>query len=221
MEIAIVALEGRRGGDEAALKIRIRDGERVEERELVVASRMLFEIGNIGGGVLPYALSCEQFDTLDYDAKLWEAVKKAYDLLAYGDNSKKRLSEKLRQRGFDREIAEEAVEYAERLGVVDEKRQLEHVVGQLVSKCYGRSRIKQELIRKGISREIIDEYLDDLLEEVDFDALLEKLLRKKVDFEMIGSGPEGRKYREKVISAMFRYGYSPDEVRRKLREICE
>ena len=44
MEIAIVALEGRRGGDEAALKIRIRDGERVEERELVVASRMLFEM---------------------------------------------------------------------------------------------------------------------------------------------------------------------------------
>lgn len=221
MKIAIIALEGRRGGDEAALTIRITNGEMVEERELVVASRMLFEVGNIAGGALPYELSCEQFDVLEYDAKLWEAVKKAYDLLAYGDNSKKRLAEKLRQRGFDREIAEEAAEYAEKLGIVDEKRQLAHIVSQLTAKCYGRSRIKQELMKKGISREIIDDELDELLEEVDFDELLMKLLRKKVDVSLIGPGPEGRKYREKVISAMFRYGYSPDTVRRALRELAE
>ena len=210
MKISITALEGRRGGDEAALTIKLTNGEQVEERELVVASRMLFEIGNIAGGVLPYELNCEQFDELEYDARLWEAVKKAYDLLSYGDNSKKRLCEKLRQRGFDREIAEEAAEYAERIGAVDEKRQLRHTVEQLIAKCYGRSRIKQELIKKGISREIIEDELDELLE---------KLLKKQVDFSKLDSGPDGRKYREKVISAMFRYGYPPDIVRRMLREM--
>ena len=219
MKISITALEGRRGGDEAALTIKLTNGEQVEERELVVASRMLFEIGNIAGGVLPYELNCEQFDELEYDARLWEAVKKAYDLLSYGDNSKKRLCEKLRQRGFDREIAEEAAEYAERIGAVDEKRQLRHTVEQLIAKCYGRSRIKQELIKKGISREIIEDELDELLCEVDFDELLEKLLKKQVDFSKLDSSPDGRKYREKVISAMFRYGYPPDIVRRMLREM--
>ena len=57
MKISITALEGRRGGDEAALTIKLTNGEQVEERELVVASRMLFEIGYIGGGVLPYELN--------------------------------------------------------------------------------------------------------------------------------------------------------------------
>ena len=221
MKIAITDIKERRGGDEAVLTITISNGDNAEYRELIVAARMLFEVGNIAGGVIPYGLTSDQFDILEYDAKLWEAVKKAIDLLAFGDNSKKRLSEKLRQRGFDREISEDAAEYVEKLGLVDEKRQIRHLVSQLVSKGFGKSRVKQELIRKGISREVIEEELDELLDEVDFDENLEKLLRKKVNFSLMTNDADGRKYREKVVSAMFRYGYSPADVREKLREMME
>lgn len=219
MKIAITALEGRRGGDEVALTVKICNNEHIEERMLLVASRMLFEIGNIAGGNLPYELTYEQFDELEYDSKLWEAVKKALDILAYGDNSKKRLSDKLRQRGFEREISEEAAEYVEKMGLVDERRQLSHLVEQLIAKGYGPSRIKQELIKKGISSDIISDELDDILSEVDFDLLLEKLIRKKVDLSLIDGSLCGRKYREKVIASMFRYGYSSDMTRRILREL--
>ncbi len=221
MEISITALEGRRGGDEVVLTVKLTNGENIEERMLTVDSRMLFEIGNIAGGELPYALSCEQFDELEYDSRLWKAVKKAFDILSYGDNSKKRLCEKLRQRGFDREISESAAEYVEQLGLVDERRQLKHIVEQLIAKGYGPSRIKQELIKKGISGEIISDELDDIFCEFDFDEILERTVRRKIDISRLDSSIDGRKYREKIISSFFRYGYSPDSVRRILRRIEE
>ena len=219
MRIAVTALEERLGGDEVLVTVGISNGENSEERKLAVASNMLFEIGRIGPGALPYELSEEQFDLLEYDSRLWSAVKKALDLLSYGDCSKMRLCGKLVQRGFSREISEDAAEYAERLGYIDEREQLSRAVNSLAEKGYGRSRIKQELVKKGISREVISDGLEDLLDEIDFDESLAELLDRKVDFSRLDSSPEGLKYRESLISAMFRYGYSPSDVKRKLREM--
>lgn len=219
MKIAVTALEERLGGDEAVVTVVISNGEHSEERKLSVASNMLFEIGRIGLGSLPYELSLEQFDSLEYSSRLWGAVKKALDLLSYSDCSKRRLTEKLIQRGFSREISEEASDYAERLGYIDEREQLSRAVNSLAEKGYGRSRIKQELVKKGISREVISDELEDLLDGIDFDESLAELLERKVDFSRLDSTPAGLKYRESVISAMFRYGYPPSDVKRKLREM--
>lgn len=219
MKIAVTALEERLGGDEAVVTVVISNGEHSEERKLSVASNMLFEIGRIGVGSLPYELSLEQFDSLEYSSRLWSAVKKALDLLSYGDCSKRRLTEKLIQRGFARELSEDAADYAERLGYIDEKGQLSRAVDSLAAKGYGRSRIKQELVKKGISREVISDELEILLDGIDFDDSLTTLLERKVDFTRLDSTPEGLKYRESVIAAMFRYGYPPSDVKRKLREM--
>ncbi len=219
MQIEIIGIKERRGGDEALLEIRIGDGELEEKRELAVAAKMLFELGNIAGGELPYALSEAQFDLLEYYEKLWEAVKKAADLISYGDNSKKRLSEKLRQRGFDRDISAEAAEYVERAGLINESRQLEHSVEQLAARGYGPTRIKQELIKKGISREVISEELEEKLCEIDFDEILSKVISKKVSEDKLGSDPEGRKYFDKMTAMLVRYGFSASNVRRRLREL--
>ena len=219
MRIAVTALEERLGGDEALVTVGVSNGEHSEERKLAVAANMLFEIGRIGPGSLPFELSEEQFDQLEYDSRLWSAVKKALDLLSYGDCSKRRLCEKLVQRGFSRELSEDAADYAERLGYIDEKSQLSRAVDSLAAKGYGRSRIKQELVKKGISREVISDELEILLDGIDFDESLAELLDRKVDFSRLDSSPEGLKYRESVISAMFRYGYSPSDVKRKLRDM--
>ena len=201
------------------MTVGISNGENSEERKLSVASNMLFEIGRIGPGALPFELSEEQFDLLEYDSRLWSAVKKALDLLSYSDCSKRRLAEKLVQRGFSRELSEDAADYAERLGYIDEKSQLSRAVDDLAAKGYGRSRIKQELVKKGISREVISDELDALLDGIDFDESLTTLLERKADLSRLDSSPDGLKYRESLIAAMFRYGYSPSDVKRKLREM--
>lgn len=218
LSIRITELEARRGGDEAALTVEIGAGERIETRKLTVASKMLFEIGNIGIGSIPYALTPEQFDTLEYSAKLWEAVKKGLDILAFGDNTKSALTVKLRKRGFDRYLSEDAAEYIAELGYINEAQMLERAVEQLANvKLYGPSRIKNELYKKGISREVLDENLAECLEKVDFEENLLKLVRRKCDLDAVSD----RNYREKFYAAMYRLGYSPSQTRDAIKRIRE
>ena len=210
LNIDIVKLEPRRMGEEVVLTVRMASGGHEQTEKLTVASKMLFEIGNIGVDVLPYALTKESYDTLCYDASIWEAVKKGIDLLSYGDNTKSQLVTKLRQRGFDKYISEDAVEYIYSLGYIDERRMLENAVERLANvKLYGRSRIRSELYKKGISRDVLSEYLSDMLDEIDFEENLKKLIRNKCDYSRL-SEP---KYRESLYAAMYRYGYSPSETK--------
>ena len=218
ISIVITAIEARRSGDEAVLTVEINGGEHEEVRKLTVASKMLFEIGNIGMGSIPYELTAEQFDMLEYDASLWEAVKKGLDILSYGDNTKSALTVKLRQRGFGKFISEDAAEYIAELGYINEVQILERSVEQLASvKLYGPSRIKNEIFKKGVSREVMSEHLEDFLERIDFEENLLKLVRKKCDFDAISE----RGYREKFYAAMYRLGYSPSQTRDAIKRIRE
>ncbi len=218
IDIAIVKLEPRRMGEEVELSVRLSAAGNEDVRKLSVSSKMLFDTGNIGVGSLPYTLTRQQFDSLEYSAKLWEAVKKGLDLLSYGDNTKSALIVKLRSRGFDKYTAEDAAEYIEELGYIDERGIMERAVEQLANvKLYGKSRIKNELYKKGISREIISEYLPDMLDSVDFEANLCKLVRRKCDFECISDC----KYRESFYASMYRLGYSPSETRSAIKWVME
>ena len=217
-KITIVKLEPRRMGEEVLLTIRISMGEHEQIEKLTVASKMLFEIGNIGVDVLPYELTKEKYDTLEYDASIWEAVRKGLDILSYGDNTRSMLITKLRQRGFDKYISEDAAEYICSLGYIDEKRILEKYVEQLANvKLYGRSRIKNELYKKGISREVMDDYLSDMLDEIDFEENLCRLIRKKCDYSRL----DDPKYRESLYAAMYRYGYSPGDTRAAIKATAD
>jgi regulatory protein len=222
LSISIVKLVSHRMGDEAELTVRIApkgaEDQRADVRRIFVASKMLFEIGNIGVGSLPYALTKEQFDTLEYDASLWEAVKKGIDILSYGDNTKSTLITKLRQRGFDRYLSEDAADYIAGLGYIDESRMLSRAVDQLANtKLYGPSRIKNELRKKGISQEILRDELDALLEEIDFEANLLRLAAKKCDMTRLADP----KYRESVYAAFHRLGYSPSDTRAAIKTLQE
>lgn len=205
-------------GEEVELTVRLAAGENEDMQKLSVASKMLFEIGNIGVGSLPYPLTREQFDSLEYSAKLWEAVKKGLDLLSYGDNTKSALILKLRSRGFDKYTAEDAAEYITELGYIDERGIMERAVEQLANaKLYGKSRIKNELYKKGICREIITEYLPDMLDSIDFEANLCKLVKRKCDFDRLFDC----KYRESFYASMYRLGYSPSETRTAIKSVME
>lgn len=205
-------------GEEVELSVRLSAGGNEDIQKLAVSSKMLFDIGNIGVGSLPYTLTREQFDSLEYSARLWEAVKKGLDLLSYGDNTKSALIIKLRSRGFDKYTAEDAAEYICDLGYIDERGIMERAVEQLANvKLYGKSRIKNELYKKGISREIISEYLPDVLDSVDFEANLCKLVRRKCDFDRLFDC----KYRESFYASMYRLGYSPSETRSAIKAVME
>lgn len=219
LSIEIVGLTPKNSGEEAELKIKISDTahpERCETKSITVFSKMLFEIGNIGPGSLPYTLTREEYGELEYRGELYGGVKKGLDILAYGDNTKRSLIRKLRERGIDRYIAEDAAEYLEDVGLIDEVSYLERTVKKLAdARHYGPSRIKAEIYKKGFLREVIDEHLPEILSEIDFAESAYLLVVKKCDVERLSD----MKYRESLYSSMYRYGYSPAETKEAIKKL--
>ncbi len=214
--IEITSLIPKRMGEEVELEIRMGDSSHSEKQKLTVASKMLFEIGNIGVNSLPYAIDREQYETLEYSAKLWECIKKGLDLLSYASSSKSALKAKLCKRGFDKYIAEDAAEYIANAGYINESAMLEKTVRRLADvNLYGKQRIKAELFKKGISKDVISENLEIVFEEIDFEANLHKLIEKKCDFDRL----DDIKYKNSFIASIVRYGYSVSDTVRAIREL--
>ncbi len=213
LSINITKLTPKNGGGEVGVEITLAHPEDISKRDVVkitVFAKMLFKIGNIGMGSLPYPLTREQYDELAYDGEIYVAAKKGLDILAYGDNTERGLVIKLRERGFDKYIAEDAALYLAENGYIDEKSYLARTVTRLADvKLYGKSRIKAELMKKGFSREVLSENLEEFLAEVDFEENLYKLISKKCDIDSLSD----MKYRESLYAAMYRYGYSPGETK--------
>lgn len=141
------------------------------------------------------------------------AFNKASDLLALRDHSEKELLQKLRQKGFA-DGAEEAIEKLKGYGYLDDSRFALRFSQELQRvKHYGKKRIEQELFRKGISREIVS----DTLEQLSFDddaltALIERRYLRQLDTE---------KGVQKTVAALQRMGYSFGEIRDALRKVQE
>ena len=141
------------------------------------------------------------------------AFNKASDLLALRDHSEKELLQKLRQKGFA-DGAEEATEKLKSYGYLDDSRFALRFAQELQRvKHYGKKRIEQELYRKGVSREVVS----DTLEQLDFDedalpALIERRYLRQLDTE---------KGVQKTVAALQRMGYSFGEIRDALQKVQE
>ncbi len=141
------------------------------------------------------------------------AFNKASDLLALRDHSEKELLQKLRQKGFA-DGAEEAMEKLKSYGYLDDSRFALRFAQELQRvKHYGKKRIEQELYRKGVSRDVVS----DTLEQLSFDedaltALIERRYLRQLDTE---------KGVQKTVAALQRMGYSFGEIRDALQKVQE
>ena len=119
--------------------------------------------------------------------------------------SKKELTDRLQRRGASTEEAEETADWLEDLGAVDDAAYAAAVVRHYGHMGYGALRVKQELQRRGIRRDLWDGAMEQL---PDAQECIEALLHKKCK----GNKPtaeEGRK-----LSAMLqRRGFTWQEIR--------
>lgn len=141
---------------------------------------------------------------------LSEAVASASNILAFADNSEKRLREKLAVRGFDDGIIDAAVNKMKSAGLINDARLIRSSGEYLAEKkLYGKSRIKLELQKKGFDRRLIDEELDRGLEDVDFKENCVKFIKKKKLTDKIKDSTSARA----VTAALTRYGYGYAEIK--------
>ena len=135
----------------------------------------------------------------------------AMDLLARREHSRHQLQEKLRQRGFEGEEIDIALNRLVSEKLLDDERFAESYINQRIQKGYGPLRIRHELGEKGVDGEIINRRMESVDREW-ADLMREQRLRR------FGADiPED--YRERMKQARFlqNRGFSPESVMRLFR----
>ena len=132
--------------------------------------------------------------------------KRALKILGSRNFSEAEMIRRLTQKGESPENAAAAVSWLVELGYIDDSGYATLIVRHYASKGYGEARIRDELYKRGIPRDIWDEKLSELDEEETGDAALE-FLNKKL------RGSEEKDDLRRASDALVRRGFSYDEAR--------
>lgn len=129
--------------------------------------------------------------------------EKALELLARKPQSRRELERKLEEWEADEAETAEICGRLEELGFLDDARYAAQVVRYYCAKGYGARRLRDELYRRGIPRELWDEALE---QAEDTDAAIDAFLEKKL------KGSRDPKDLKRASDALARRGYSWSEI---------
>lgn len=152
-------------------------------------------------------ISEEDVILLNQAVERLSCIKKAFEFLSYGDLSEKQLRDKL-LRKFSKELANDVASLFVERGYVNDARLAERYAETFYEfKNMGPARIRNELFRRGISRDDIENALEKYKDE-DQHERIEEFVRKKYDLSRMAD----IKYRQKVYAGAVRAGFSGSDV---------
>ena len=153
-------------------------------------------------------LSEEEAERLQDSVRRNGLRSKAIDLLMRKPQSRKELGRKLLEWGAGREEAEAICDRMEELGYLNEAEYAGCIVRHYAAKGFGERKIRDELYRRGVPRELWEEALFQIEDNAPaIDAFLEKKLKGSHDPRDI----------KKASDALARRGFSWSEVSDALR----
>lgn len=202
MKIEICGVRAKEDGAEMLVTVKISNGENAEMKKILLPIGYYAELGLFKGKLLQE----ETFDDIEARSKKYLAVKKGTELLSFGMSSKKKLSYKLRMKGFDREDADAAAEYLASKNVIDEESDAEKLVSEYIRKLWGRKRIYSELLNKGYGKDTASAAVRLVSDEIFAENCI--LMIKK----RCGNVPDDPIEKKRLINSLLRYGYSFSEI---------
>ena len=143
------------------------------------------------------------------------AYNKGLDLLSRRPYGIKELIKKLCEKGHEKEASEKACERLCELGLLNDENYAEILAKELIErKNYSTKRVKQELLFRGVSREIVDNLVDSLDNDAEYRIIL--VIKKKY-FNKLND----EKGRKRAIDGLMRLGYSYSQIKSALKSIDE
>ncbi|MBR5094877.1 MAG: regulatory protein RecX [Oscillospiraceae bacterium] len=195
MSVTIAAI--RRTASEHVTVV-LEDGREIPSTLGSLAEMRLFDGKTLDG---------EELSRLISSSALALAREKALVLLSYRPMSAKELRDKLVQKDVAPDRAAAAVEWLQDQRLLDDARYAEMVVRHYSGKGYGEGRIRSELSRRGVPRELWDEALEQMSDQ---DDALQRFIASRL------KDPDDRAQVQKVSAALLRRGYPWEEVRTAL-----
>ena len=136
------------------------------------------------------------------------ARNRAMELLSRRPMSEKELVDKLIRKGEDEETAADCARWLRENGFLNDESYAAAVARHYAAKGYGPGRVRAELSRRGVDRELWDDTLEAMPENTD---KLDRFISSRL------TDPEDRDQVRKVSAALYRRGYSWEEIRSALR----
>ena len=122
--------------------------------------------------------------------------------------SQQEMRKRLIEKGEVEENAEAATLWLCDMGLIDDRRYAASLVRHYAAKGYGPGRVRAELSRRGVDRELWDDTIQAMPENTD---RLDRFIAARL------TDPEDRDQIRKVSAALCRRGYSWEEIRSALR----
>jgi len=134
----------------------------------------------------------------------------AYRYLSHRDRSARETADHLKKKGFEQAVVQETLRYLKEANYLDDRRFAEHWARtRAENKQFGKYRLRQELLGKGIAQDIIDETLGRLFETIKEIDLARTVVEKKLP-AMQDLPADKRKHR--LIGLLQRKGFSLDII---------
>lgn len=127
--------------------------------------------------------------------------------------SVRELTDRLKEKGESPENAEDAAQWLLDMRLLDDAQYAAMCVRHYAAKGYGPGKIRNELYRRGIARELWDEALEELSEQ---DERIDALLRRKLK-----SDTPDRAELRKAADYLYRRGFGRDEIHAALARYSE
>ncbi len=136
------------------------------------------------------------------------ARNRAMELLSRRPMSEKELIDKLIRKGEEEETAADCARWLRENGFLDDESYAAAVARHYAAKGYGPGRVRAELSRRGVDRELWDGTIEAMPENSE---KMDRFIAARL------TDPEDREQVRKVSAALYRRGYSWEEIRSALR----
>jgi len=146
--------------------------------------------------------------------------KRALKILGSRNFSEQEMFKRLTGKGESQEDATQAVKWLSELGYINDSNYASLIVNHYAARGYGEARIKNELFKRGIPREMWDENLS-LIENPDFEIsdpaleFLSKKLRGSIDKDDL------RRAQAALVRRGFSYNDASAAVNRYVSELSD
>lgn len=159
-------------------------------------------------------VSDEELYEIQYHSELDRARSRASWLLSMKDYSARDLASKL-YKDFQKEAVDEAICELLDAGAIDDRRFAEVYARELSEiRAMSRQNIRRELYKKGISREIINDIVEELPED-EIPAIMDQ-----IRLRYAGCFDDEKGYR-RMVAGLARRGYSFGDIKKAIREYTE
>ena len=183
----------------SSLSVILEDGEEIKTTLGVVTDLRLFSGRDLDEAAL---------EALRLESRRALARDRALAIVSQRQMSRRELGGKLRDKGVDEETAAWCVDWITEHGFIDEEAYAAAIARHYAAKGYGEGHVRQELMRRGIPRELFDDAFAAMPEG---DEKLDRFIAARL------RDPDDRDEVRKLSAALYRRGYSGEEIREALR----